>query len=149
MATFRAMAYLGWRALVAHPARRLRRRGSGLSRFEANYFGEGLVPTRPDDRAISEAAAACIGCGLCEPGCDLAGAVPTVRGLGLEAAFRLYSKSATALPWAWDALHRCAACEGCEASCPTGVPIGRIVRHLLSRAVLAPGAPAPPIDRAA
>lgn len=128
-----AFAYLGWRALVAHPIRRLVRRGDGAARFAANYESEGLVRTRPEDRAAGEAAAACIGCGLCETGCELA-APPAVRSLGLQAAFRLYSRSSVELPHAAEALEACAGCSGCEALCPTGVPIGRLVQELLERA---------------
>jgi succinate dehydrogenase/fumarate reductase-like Fe-S protein len=130
---FRALSYLAYRAIVAHPFKRLRQEGSGLDRFLGSYGPEGLVPTRPEDRAIGEAASACIACGLCEPGCDLAAAVPTVRALGLEAAFRLYGKSSAELPHARAALEACAACDGCDDRCPTGVPITRIVRHLLQR----------------
>lgn len=128
-----AFAWLGWRALVAHPLKRLARRGSGASRFAANYESEGLVRTRPEDRAVGEAAAACIACGLCETGCELA-ASPAVRSLGLHAAFRLYSRSSVDLPHAVEALEACAGCAGCEALCPTGVPIGRVVGELLRRA---------------
>ncbi|HEU4382019.1 MAG TPA: 4Fe-4S dicluster domain-containing protein [Anaeromyxobacteraceae bacterium] len=128
-----AFAWLGWRALVAHPLRRLVRRGSGAERFALNYESEGLTRTRPEDRAVAEAAAACIGCGLCETGCQLA-ASPSVRSLGLHAAFRLYSRSSVDLPHALEALEACAGCAGCEALCPTGVPIGRVVGALLGRA---------------
>ena len=128
-----AFAYLGWRALLAHPLRRLVRRGSGAERFAANYESEGRARTRPEDRAVGEAAAACIGCGLCETGCQLA-ASPALRTLGLHAAFRLYSRSSVDLPHAVEALEACAGCSGCEALCPTGVPIGRVVRELLARA---------------
>jgi heterodisulfide reductase subunit C len=128
-----AFAWLAWRALVAHPLRRLVRRGSGAARFAASYESEGLVRTRPEDRAVSEAAAACIGCGLCETGCELA-ASPAVRSLGLHAAFRLYSRSSVDLRHALEALEACAGCSECEALCPTGVPIGRVVRELLGRA---------------
>jgi heterodisulfide reductase subunit C len=133
----RALAYLAWRALVAHPLRRLRQSGTGAQRFAANYAGEGLLSTRPEDRAVGEAASACISCGLCETGCSLAATAPSVRDLGLHAVFRLYSKSTADLPLAREALEACAACQGCDPLCPTGVPIGRIVRHLLAR--VAPG----------
>ncbi len=136
----RALSYLGYRAVLAHPFKRLRQQGSGLDRFLANYASDGLVPTRPEDRAMGEAASACIGCGLCEVGCELATAVPTLRALGLHAAFRLYGKSSAELPHARDALAACSACPGCDPVCPTGVPIARVVRHLLAR-VSAPAAP--------
>lgn len=126
-----ALVYLAWRALVAHPLKRLlRHRGSGLERFRAAYVAEGLVPARPGDRAIGEEAAACISCGLCETGCDLARASPPVRALGLHAAFRLYSRSFVELPLAAEALDACAGCAGCDALCPTRVPIGRVIAHL-------------------
>ena len=128
-----ALAWLGWRALVAHPLKRLLQRGGGAARFARNYEAEGLARTRPEDRAAAEAAAACIGCGLCETGCELA-AAPAVRSLGLHAAFRLYSRSSVDLPHAVEALEACASCTGCEALCPTGVPIGRVLGALLSRA---------------
>ena len=130
-----ALAYLAWRALVAHPMKRLfRRRGTGIERFHAAYVAEGLVPTRPEDRAIAQAASACIACGLCETGCDLAMATPAVRALGLHAAFRLYSRSLADLPVAAGALDACAGCAGCDALCPTRVPIGRIIAHLRAAA---------------
>jgi heterodisulfide reductase subunit C len=126
-----ALAYLAWRALVAHPLKRLfRQRGTGLERFRAAYVAEGLVPTRPEDRAAGEAAAACISCGLCETGCDLARASPAVRALGLHAAFRLYGRSSAELPLAAEALDACAGCTGCDALCPTQVPISRVIAHL-------------------
>ncbi len=134
MASPGALVYLAWRALLAHPLKRLfRQHGTGLERFRAAYVSEGLVPTRPDDRAIAQAASACIACGLCETGCDLARATPAVRALGLHAAFRLYSRSFADLPLAadaLDALDACAGCAGCDALCPTRVPISRVLAHL-------------------
>lgn len=142
-----ALSYLAWRALLAHPLRRLfRRRGTGLERFRVAYVAEGLDPTTPEDRAVGEAASACVACGLCELGCELAGAAPAVRALGLHAAFRLYSRSGADLRLAADALSACEACAACEALCPTGVPIARIVRHLRGR-VLAGAGDAPPPGR--
>lgn len=130
-ASARALAYLGYRALVAHPLKRLfRRRGTGIERFTQSYVSEGLVPTRPEDRAAGEAASACIACGLCETGCDLEAATPQVRALGVHAAFRLYSRSSAMLPLARAALHACSACVGCDALCPTGVPIASVLAHL-------------------
>lgn len=130
-----ALAYLAWRALVAHPLRRLLRSpGTGLERFRAAYVSEGLVPTQPEDLAVGEAASRCIACGLCETGCSLAQASPAVRALGLHAAFRLYSRSSVELPLAANALEACAGCAGCEALCPTGVPISRVIAHLRAAA---------------
>lgn len=131
VASARALVYLGYRAIVAHPLKRLfRRRGSGLERFRASYVAEGLVPTRPDDRAAGEAASACIACGLCETACALAEASPPIRALGLHAAFRLYSRASATLPLAHGALRACVGCAGCDALCPTGVPISRVIAHL-------------------
>ncbi|MBI5069721.1 MAG: 4Fe-4S dicluster domain-containing protein [Deltaproteobacteria bacterium] len=129
MASLRALAYLGYRAIVAHPLKRLSRRGTGLARFEAAYAAEGLRPTTPEERAVRAAASACVGCGLCEPHCAIAGG-PEVRALGLQAVFRLYTRSAEDLRRARSALRQCAGCTGCDAACPTGVPIARILRHL-------------------
>jgi heterodisulfide reductase subunit C len=130
-----ALAYLAWRALVAHPLKRLfRLRGSGIDRFRAAYVSEGLVPTRVEDREIGLAASGCISCGLCETGCELAGAVPAIRALGLHAAFRLYARSFADLPLAAGALDACAGCAGCDALCPTRVPISRVVAHLAAAA---------------
>jgi heterodisulfide reductase subunit C len=135
MARPAALAYLAWRALVAHPLKRLfRTRGSGIERFREAYVSEGLVPTRPEDREIALAASACIACGLCETGCELAPAAPAVRALGLHAAFRLYARSFADLPLAAGALDACAGCAGCDALCPTRVPISRVVAHLAAAA---------------
>lgn len=135
MARPRALAYLAWRALVAHPLKRLRRGpGTGLERFRAAYVAEGLVPTSAEDRAAGEGASLCIACGLCETGCRLAQASPEVRALGLHAAFRLYSRSSVELPLAAGALEACAGCAGCDALCPTRVPISRVLAHLRAAA---------------
>lgn len=130
----RSLAYLGYRALLAHPLKRLFRRGSGGERFLANYGTEGLSPTGPEDFAAAEAASACISCGLCESACALAAASPSIRDFGLHACFRLYSKSALLLASATEALEACKGCAGCEALCPTGVSIARLVRHFAAGA---------------
>ncbi len=138
MPSLSAIAYLAWRAIFAHPLKRLfKQHGSAIDRFHAAYVAEGLVPTRPEDRAAGEEAAACIACGLCETGCSLAEASAPVRALGLHAAFRLYSRSMADLPFAREALEACARCEGCDALCPTGVPISRVVAHLRAEAARA------------
>lgn len=135
----RSLSYLAYRAFLAHPFKRLGASGTGLERFLASYAGEGLVPTALEDRALDEAASACIACGLCEPACELAGVIPSVRDLGVHAAFRLYGRSGLELAHAREALAECARCGGrCDGTCPTGVPISRIVKRLLARATEAP-----------
>jgi succinate dehydrogenase/fumarate reductase-like Fe-S protein len=133
-----ALVYLGYRALVAHPLRKVfRRRGTGLERFRSSYVAEGLTPTTPEDRALGLAAQGCIACGLCETGCALVGATPEVRALGVHAAFRLYSRHPVELPLAaaaFAALAACGDCAGCAALCPTGVPIDRLVSAFAARA---------------
>ncbi len=142
VASPRALVYLAYRALLAHPLRRLRLVGSGLDRFRAAYVSEGLVPTATADREIAAAAAACISCGLCEVGCELSGASAPERALGLHAVFRLYSRNSAELPLAASALEACAGCTGCDARCPTGVPISRVVNHLRAALRASGGAPA-------
>ena len=134
MSKVRSYAWLAWRAVVPHPLRALRRRGSGEERFLGAYAGEGLVPTSLEARADAEAASACISCGLCESGCAMRSAIPAIRSLGLHAAFRLLGKSDEMLAHSADALAACATCTGCEPLCPTGVPITRLVRLLAARA---------------
>lgn len=131
----RPYAYLGWRAVVAHPLRRLVERGTAEERFLESYATEGLAPTSDEDRAARLAASACISCGLCASACALSGVAPAIRDLGLPAAFRLHSRSAASLAHGADALASCSACTGCDTLCPTGVPITRLVRQLAARAL--------------
>jgi succinate dehydrogenase/fumarate reductase-like Fe-S protein len=133
MGRARSLAYLGYRAVVAHPFKRLFQRGSGEERFLSSYGAEGLSPTTLEEQAAAEAASACIACGLCESACSLAAVAPSIRDLGLHAAFRLYSKSTVALASSAEALQACMGCAGCEALCPTGVPISRLVRQFAAR----------------
>lgn len=132
--------WLAFRAVGPHPLRALRRRGTGEERFLANYAVEGLAPTALEERAAAEAASACISCGLCESGCSLRGAIPSIRSLGLPSVFRLVSKSDGMVAHGADLLAPCASCTGCEPLCPTGVPITRLVRLFASQ----PGFPDAP-----
>jgi heterodisulfide reductase subunit C len=143
VATPLAIAYLGWRAVVVQPLKRLAQRGSALSRFAAAYQVEGLLPTSEADRELQRLAARCTGCGLCEAGCALAPS-PALSALGLPAAFRLAGRRATALPLERELLEACAACLGCDRRCPAGVPITRLVAALRERALAPPGPPPPP-----
>jgi heterodisulfide reductase subunit C len=137
MPSLHALVYLGWRAVFVEPVKRLFRRGTGLTRFQANFAADRLAPTSVADREMALLAARCIGCGLCEPGCRLATASPALRALGLPAAFRLVGRGSGDLPAARDLLAACRECAGCEARCPAGVPIGRVLRHLESKATIA------------
>jgi succinate dehydrogenase/fumarate reductase-like Fe-S protein len=133
MARPTALAFLAWRALLVQPLKRLFHRGSGLERFRAAYDPDGLAPTRPEDLAVALVAARCVGCGLCEVDCRLAGASPAVRALGLPAAFRLAGRAQGDLGLARDLLEACAGCAACAPACPTGVDIRRVVEHLQGR----------------
>src|SRR5512132_3768002 len=130
MASPGALAYLAWRASIAHPLKTLfRQRATGLERFRAAYVSEGLAGVTPEDREARAGAARCISCALCETGCDLARATPEVRALGLHAVFRLYTRNPADLRHAREPLAACAGCAGCDALCPTGVPISRVLAH--------------------
>jgi succinate dehydrogenase/fumarate reductase-like Fe-S protein len=131
---FQALSYLGYRAVLAHPFKRLRQRGSGRERFLASYGPEGLLPTAPEDRRLGEEAARCVACGLCEPCCDVLQPA-ALRALGLHAAFRLSSRSTTELGFGAELFQACAACAtpACDGACPTGVPIAAILRRLAAR----------------
>jgi succinate dehydrogenase/fumarate reductase-like Fe-S protein len=129
-----ALLYLGWRAVLVEPVKRLFQRGAGIDRFRAAFADDRLAPTSAADLEVSFLAARCIGCGLCEPGCRLAEATPAVRALGLPAAFRLVGRAGADLPEARSLLAACQGCAGCRALCPTGVPIGRVLAHLSARA---------------
>jgi heterodisulfide reductase subunit C len=141
-----AILYLGWRALVVQPLKRLAQRGTALSRFAASYQAEGLLPTSEADRELQRLAARCTGCGLCEAGCDLR-AWPPLAALGLPAAFRLAGRRAAQLTLELALLEACASCAGCDHRCPAGVPITRLVTALRDRAGAPRLAPVYPQDR--
>lgn len=125
-----SLAWLGWRFAVVQPLRRLLPRPPARARFAANWFGEGLVPTSFEERELALAAAACTGCGLCEPRCEVRTASPALGALGLQSLFRLHAKHLGELPAAAPLLAACEGCRGCDDACPSGVPIARILRGL-------------------
>lgn len=137
MPSLHALIYLGWRATFVEPVKRLLQRGTGLERFRASFAADRLAPTSVADREVAFLAARCIGCGLCEPGCQLVAASPALRALGLPAAFRLVGRTGGDLVAARELLTACSACTGCESRCPTGVPIGRVVASLMAKARVA------------
>ncbi len=124
-----SIAWLGWRFVVVQPLRKLASRASARERVERAYFPEGLLPTRPAHREIALAAAACTGCGLCEPRCPRSA---EGGALGLQSLFRLHSKHLGELRGAARLLEACAGCVDCDDACPSGVPIARIVEFLRS-----------------
>jgi Fe-S oxidoreductase len=127
-----SIAWLGWRFVVVQPLRKVARRTPAKERFAEAYFGEGCIPTLAEDREIALAAAACTGCGLCEPRCRLRPAGP--GALGLQSVFRLHAKHLGEIGAAAALLAACEGCRGCDDACPSGVPISRIVAHLLALA---------------
>jgi succinate dehydrogenase/fumarate reductase-like Fe-S protein len=134
MPSLHALLYLAWRAILVEPVKRLFQRGTGLERFQAAFAADRLAPTSVADREVAGLAARCIGCGLCEPGCQLVAASPALRALGLPAAFRLVGRTGGDLVAARELLAACRACSGCEPLCPTGVPIRRVLDRLSERA---------------
>jgi Fe-S oxidoreductase len=124
-----SIAWLGWRFVVVQPLRKALRRTTARERFAAAYFAEGCVPTLEEDREVALAAAACTGCGLCEARCSISGAAPGESALGLHALFRFHSKHLGEMGLAAALLEACTGCDGCDESCPSGVPISRLVAH--------------------
>lgn len=115
--------YLGYRAVVAHPLRKLFRRDerTGIERFLANYGVEGLLPTSNDERRLREGAARCIACGLC----DAFGARVSLVPLSYARAtpdLRHAHAELEALPPS--------AVEKGEQVCPTRVPLRALTDSL-------------------
>jgi succinate dehydrogenase/fumarate reductase-like Fe-S protein len=126
--------YLAYRALIAHPLKKLfsRDERSGQQQFLDNYGSEGLVPTALEDRAILRGAARCIHCGLCEA-FDLAlGALPRTAYDGASLLPLVYSRSLPQLAWARPALALLREDQllRSEAICPTRVPLRQIAKLL-------------------
>lgn len=130
MSRVASIAWLGWRFVVVQPLRKVAPRPSAKVRFAEAYFGEGCVPTAIGDREITLAAAACTGCGLCEPRCALAATGRGPGAMGLQSIFRLHARHLGEVAAAAPLLEGCTGCEGCDDACPFGVPIGRILARL-------------------
>lgn len=132
----RGNLYLAYRALIAHPLRKLVReeRGTGQQRFLANYGPEGNIPFTEADREILRGASRCIHCGLCNA-YDRA-LVDTSRQLhgGASLLPVSFSRATPDLPRARGALAAISADSlvRSEAVCPTRVPL-RAIFELLNR----------------
>lgn len=137
--------YILYRALFAHPLRRLTDSGPvGEAKFLQNYAGEGLVPTLPEDKALLSAAGRCIACGLCD---QLDGQLGKLsRGIygGASLVPLQYSRSSVEVRHAQAAIEALdpEAYRPGEAVCPTRVPLVALAAWLKVRLArtLAPAA---------
>ncbi len=126
--------YLAYRALVAHPLRKLfsTDQRSGKQRFLDNYAPEGLVPISAADRQLLQKASRCIHCGLCE-GFDAALSVlPRTTYDGASLLAICYSRATPDLPQARTALEGLSEdlLVRSEAVCPTRVPLRSLLGYL-------------------
>jgi succinate dehydrogenase/fumarate reductase-like Fe-S protein len=126
--------YLAYRAVIAHPLKRLFRRDtrSGKERFLANYASEGLVPLTNEDRKVLRGAARCIHCGLCDAYDAALSTLPRTVYEGASLLPIAYSRATPDLPRARTALSRLndAHLTDAERVCPTGVPLRELARYL-------------------
>lgn len=131
-----ADGYLAWRALVAHPLRRLFDTGpKGREKFLAHYAPEGLVPTTPVDKAMLAAAGRCIACGLCDALDGQLLRLPQWVYGGASLLPLQYARSSVELAHAREALRRIdpEAYREAEAVCPTRVPLSALASWLGER----------------
>lgn len=121
--------FLGYHLMLRLLKRALFIRSPGLPEFLEFFRGDKIVPMTLRDKELFPMAARCIGCGLCDSRC------PTISRFPLGPSFlpRL-SRSVpdfagnTALETA-----PCHRCRDCEAICPVGVPIRRIVEFIKTK----------------
>lgn len=129
--------YLGYRALIAHPLRKLFRSGelTGKERFLRNYAPEGNVPTSNEDRRVLRGAARCIHCGLCEAYDSALAELPRTLHGGASLLPVALARATPDLPRARALLARLkpeSLARG-EAVCPTRVPLREIAAFLSKR----------------
>src|SRR5512140_609352 len=126
--------YLGYRALVAHPLRKLfhPEEGSGIQRFLRNYAPEGNIPLAAEDRAVLQGASRCIHCGLCDAFALALDAVPRTVDPGVSLLPVCYARATPDLPHARAALAALGEDQirGAEAVCPTRVPLVALAQLL-------------------
>ena len=141
-------AYLGYRAVLAHPLRKLFSldRRTGKARFLANYATEGLLPMTDAGRQVLQGAARCIHCGLCEAYDPALSALPRTAYDGASLLAVAYARATPDLPHARTVLAQLtdAQLEGGEAVCPTRVPLRAIAAHLRSELERLDALSAPP-----
>jgi succinate dehydrogenase/fumarate reductase-like Fe-S protein len=132
-----AYVVLAW-GLVVHLVKRIFHSGDGgLARFEANYAADRLLPSATGDHALFSAAARCINCGICDALCPVTTTAPRHEFAGPSIAPLLLSRSASLAVCAGPFLKhsgRCESCGDCAHVCPTGVPIGAVIRLVRRRA---------------
>jgi ferredoxin len=125
----RAVSFLAYRALVAHPLSLLTSRAHerGKARFLANYAPDGLVPLTPAEREALPRAMRCVGCGLCDAVCPLAGKLPAREFQGPSVVALAWSRATPELGHVEASLRRlpmdCGTCRRCEEICPREVPL--------------------------
>lgn len=136
MSRIRGNLYLAYRALLVRPLKAVVRREGGIERFHENYRPEGLVPTRPQDRAALAAAGRCISCGLCDAYDPHLSKLARWSYDGASLLPRQYARSSADLPHLRETLSRLqpADLRRAQAVCPTGVPLVELSYWLKERA---------------
>lgn len=128
--------YLAYRAIFVRPLKAALARDGGIERFYENYASEGLVPTRPGDRAALAAAGRCISCGLCDAFDRNLSKLPRTAYDGASLLPRQYTRSSADIPHLLPLIRRLrpADLRRAEAVCPTGVPLVELAHWLKARA---------------
>jgi len=146
--------YLAYRALLAHPLKKLFQDGAltPRERFLRNYAPEGNVPTSEEDRRVLRGASRCIHCGLCEAYDGALAQLPRTLHGGASLLPVALARATPDLPRARALLARLKpeSLSRGEAVCPTRVPLREIASFLsrkllqLDEAVKAAATDAPP-----
>jgi succinate dehydrogenase/fumarate reductase-like Fe-S protein len=129
--------YLGYRALIAHPLKKLFQRGDATpkERFLRNYAPEGNIPTSTEDRRVLRGASRCIHCGLCEAYDAALAQLPRTLYGGASLLPVALARATPDLPRARALLQKLnpeSLARG-EAVCPTRVPLREIAAYLSRR----------------
>ena len=123
--------YLGYRAFVVHPLKRLLRGDErpGRERFLSNYAAEGLLPISAEERALLRGAERCIRCGLCDAQPD---AEVTRAFQGPSFIPVAYTRATPHLRDLGNALREVNEAQLLvgEAVCPTRVPLAALATYL-------------------